>query len=248
MSAGATIHSEIHRDLPREGPGDAASTRRAWLATGLTGSARILDVGCGPGAQTLDLAAVSAGYITALDIDRSYLLELSNRLRSAQVAHRVDIVQASMFAMPFRRHSFDIVWSEGAMYFLGFARALREWRRLIRRRGYIAATHLSWLEDAMPDEPRRFWARAFPDMQSIDDKVAAAAAAGFDLVEQFALPESAWWSGYYRPMEQRLAALRKKYRDDNEAMTAIENSQAEIELYRRFSRYYGYVFYVLRVR
>ena len=248
MAAGATILSEIHRDLPREGPGDAASTRRAWMATGLTGSARILDVGCGPGAQTVDLANVSTGRITALDISRPYLHELRNRLCAARLAHRVDVVQASMFTMPFRPACFDVIWSEGAIYFLGFERALRDWRRLIRRRGYISVTHLSWLDRVAPDEPRRFWARAFPEMQGIDDNVAAAVDAGFDVVDRFALPESAWWDGYYGPMEQRLAALREKYRDDNEAMTAIENSQAEIELYRRFSRYYGYVFYVLCVR
>ena len=44
---------EIHQGLPREGPGDFDSTRRALaLLGGLPERPRILDIGCGPGMQT----------------------------------------------------------------------------------------------------------------------------------------------------------------------------------------------------
>jgi hypothetical protein len=69
---------------------------------------------------------------------------------------------------------------------------------------------------------------------------------GFEPIEVFTLPESAWWDDYYRPMEARLAVLRPQYRDDAEALAVIDSSAEQIDLYRRFSCCYGYVFYVLR--
>jgi ubiquinone/menaquinone biosynthesis C-methylase UbiE len=246
--ARAAIFAEIHQHLPREGPGDTASTRRAWRAIGLPGAGRILDVGCGPGAQTIDLAAVASAHITALDADAAYLNELRGRALTAGVGDQVHLVRASMFEMPFEDGCFDVIWSEGAIYLLGFERALREWRRLLRSGGGVAVTHLSWLEATVPDEPRTFWARGFPQMRRIDDNAAIAAACGFELIEHFVLPESAWWEPYYTPLEARLETLRHRYAGDEDALQVIETSGQQIELFRRFARYYGYVFYVLRIR
>src|SRR4051812_5655606 len=116
--ARAAVFAEIHRHLPREGPGDAECTRRAWQTIRLPGAGRILDVGCGPGAQTMDLAAVASAHITALDVDTAYLNELCGRALTAGVRDHVHPVRASMFEMPFDDGGFDVIWSEGAIYIL----------------------------------------------------------------------------------------------------------------------------------
>jgi len=238
----------IHKDLPREGPGDGASTRRAFhLLTGLPEAGRILDVGCGPGQQTIDLADLSRGSIVALDTHRPYLDVLRARAIDAGVAHRVQLLQASMFDVPLANGSVDAIWAEGSIYIIGFERGLREWPRLLRRGGYVAATHLSWLSSDVPDEPRNFWARDYPAMTTVDENLAIAQTCGFDVVGFFTLPESAWWDNYYGPMERRLASLREQHDGDGEALSVIERSQEQITLYRRFPRYYGYVFYILRI-
>ena len=243
------VFFKIHSGLPREGPGDSASTHRAYRRIGeLPASARILDVGCGPGAQTIDLAKVTPSRIVALDNHRPYLEQLDARVRRAGLSRRVRSVQASMFTMPFRNEAFDVVWAEGAIYVLGFERALKEWRALLRPGGYLAATHLSWLVTDVPSEPREFWERNYPAIRHVDENVAACREHGFDLVDRFTLPESAWWSDYYAPMEGRLVALRDEYARDDAALAVIEESREQIELYRRFARHYGYVFYVLRAR
>ena len=41
--------------------------------------------------------------------------------------------------------------------------------------------------------------------------------------------------------------LREKYRANIEAMSVLEMEQKEIDLFRKYSNYYGYVFYVMRV-
>lgn len=248
-TGGVTLLHEIHSGLPRESPGDAASTRRAFLTIrGLPAAPRVLDVGCGPGAQTLDLAAVTAGRICAFDIHRPYLDEVRARAKAARVAERVQIVQASMLAMPFAPESFDLVWAEGSIYLAGFETALREWRGLLRRGGFMAASELSWLDPDAPEKPRAFWNRHYPAMQTIEQNIAAAKDSGFNVIDSFTLPESAWWADYYGPMEARLSALRERYANDAKALASIASSQSEIDLYRRFARHYGYVFYVLQRR
>jgi tRNA G46 methylase TrmB len=51
------IFFEVHNDLPREGPGDNKSTRKAYLTLPvILEKPRVLDIGCGPGMQTVELA------------------------------------------------------------------------------------------------------------------------------------------------------------------------------------------------
>jgi SAM-dependent methyltransferase len=243
------IFFSIHTDLPREGPGDRASTRRAFsLLSPLASAARILDVGCGPGQQTIDLAALHRGSIVALDTHRPYLDALHARCVAAGVAHRVSRLRASMLAVPLAGRSVDVIWAEGSIYIVGFERGLREWRPLLKPGGCVAATHLSWLSSDIPAEPRAFWARNYPAMTTIDANLAIARACGFEVAEHFTLPESAWWDEYYDPMEARLRVLRATHRGDDEALGIIASTQAQIDLFRRFAWSYGYVFYVLRLR
>jgi SAM-dependent methyltransferase len=207
---------------------------------------RLLDVGCGPGTPTIDLATASSASVTALDNHRPYLERLRERAQAAGVSRRIQTVQASMFSLPFRQDTFDLIWSEGAIFILGFERGLEEWRALLRPGGRLAVTHLSWLTPDIPREPLSFWSRNYPAIRSVDDNLGIATRSGFEPIEVFTLPESAWWDDYYRPMEARLAVLRPQYRDDAEALAVIDSSAEQIDLYRRFSRCYGYVFYVLR--
>ena len=60
---------ELFSGLPRQGPGTAEGTRRALrLVPDVGPRTRVLDVGCGTGAQTLVLADSSPSRIVAVDI------------------------------------------------------------------------------------------------------------------------------------------------------------------------------------
>jgi len=243
------IFREIHSHLPREGPGDRASTLRAYhRTTALPRTGRILDIGCGPGTQTIDLASASDAGIVALDIYRPYIDQLLARVQAAGASSRVHAVQASMLDLPFADGHFDIVWAEGSIYLAGFDRGLREWRRLLRPGGYVAVTHLSWLSTNFPEKPRTFWEQHYPAMRTVEHNENVAAACGYQVVDVFTLPESAWWNDYYGPLEGRLASLRDTYSGDEQALAVIDDTQEQIDLFRGFAQYYGYVFYVLRAR
>lgn len=131
----------IHSDLPREGPGDNASTARAYdMMRELPDAPTILDIACGPGMQTLELARLGAGRVTAVDLHQPFLDELGRRARATGLADYIDARRASMFDLPFEDAAFDVVWCEGALYMMGFRHGLTAWRRLLKPGGYVAVT------------------------------------------------------------------------------------------------------------
>lgn len=241
-----TIFWEIHSGLPREGPGDNESTRRAFrLANELPRQPRILDVGCGPGMQTIELAQISDGTIAALDTHQPFLDELERRARAVSLSDRVKTVRGSMSSMPFRDDAFDLIWSEGAMYMIGFREGLAAWKRLLTPRGYVAVTEPCWLETDIPDVVKAHWAE-YPAMTTIESTRKIIGESGFREIGHFVLPDSSWWDDYYDPMARRLVMLREKYRGDPGALSVIEESERELAVHREYSHLYGYVFFVMQ--
>lgn len=236
----------IHQGLPQEAPGSEGSTMRALsLVPSLPARPKILDVGCGPGRQTLILARETGGEITAVDNHQPYLDELQTRAQNQGLDDRIRTECRSMDDMRFDDASFDLIWAEGSIYIIGFQSGLASWRRLLRPEGSMAVTEVSWLVDSPPEEVTSFFAEAYPAMQTVAGNTEMILESGYSLVDMFTLPESAWWDGYYGPMEKRIAELREKYSGDTAALEALAEEEKEIDLYRRYSDTYGYVFYVM---
>jgi SAM-dependent methyltransferase len=249
------IFFEIHRNLPRQGPGDSQSTARAFfMLPELPPEPRILDVGCGPGMQTRDLLRLSRGTVYAVDTHFPFLEELWHNLRSeAATSRRMRDAQgrlirilASMSSLPFCAQAFDLIWSEGAIYIMGFDQGLTSWRPHIRPGGCLVVSEISWFKADAPPELRSFWASMYPAMRSVEANLEAVQEAGYQVVGHFVLPAASWWPNYYAPLQERVRFLRDKYRSDPETLRLLDEEQQEIELFRRYSAWYGYVFYVAR--
>lgn len=239
---------EIHRDLPREGPGDGASTLRALaLAAPLAPAPRVLDVACGPGAQTLDLAAAMPGAsIVALDLHRPYLDQLDRRAAARGLSGRITTTVGDMAAMDFEPASFDLIWCEGAAYIMGLPAALGDWKRLLKPGGKLALTEAVWLAPDPPAPVLANWAE-YPAMGDVATVRALFAACGYELLGDFVLPKSAWWTDYYLPLEARVAEFENAFVDDREARSVWREARDEIDCYRRYSKYFGYSFFVARI-
>ena len=69
---------------------------------------------------------------------------------------------------------------------------------------------------------------------------------GLKLITHFTLPKSAWLDNYYRPMQKRLANLRKKYKGDSIAKSVFDEFQKEIDIYNEYSDHYSYEFFVMQ--
>jgi SAM-dependent methyltransferase len=238
---------EIFEDLPRQGPGDYESTKKAFLMLeGLPKDPEILDVGCGVGKQTLALAGLISGRIIAVDNHEPFLAQLREKVRSGKYDAVVQTHQGDMAALDFPAGSFDVIWSEGAAYIMGFANALEKWRPLLRPAGSMVISEIVWFEKEPPREVSEYWANEVPDMKYFEDNFPVIARAGYSVVGYFPLPSESWWSDYYHPLEKKLAEMRTTYRDDTEAQGLLDSFQTEMEMHRKYSPYFGYGFYVMR--
>jgi serine/threonine-protein kinase HipA len=236
---------ELYQGLPREGPGSDASTLRALQAVpNLPPRPRVLDLGCGPGKQTLVLARALQTTITASDTHQPFLDELTQRADAQGLSELVETRNISMDASDEPVASVDLVWSEGAAYCIGVTRALELWRPLVRPGGAVVFSEATWLTDNPPDEVRLFWQEAYPGIRTISGNVARAEGAGYRVTTTFPLPSKDWWTEYYTPLESRMQTLRDGGDVEPDLRAVIEESGKEIDMFRRFSDSYGYVFYV----
>ncbi len=241
------VFFDVHSGLPREGPGNRASTARALAMAGvLPPQAKVLDIACGPGMQTMDLAdLLPEAKITAIDSHAPFVEEANRRAAARGVGSRVTAALGDMGSLAFPAASFDLVWCEGAAYIMGVAKALRAWRPLLNPGGKLALSEAVWLRADPPDELRRCWSEDYPDMGDVPACRRLVRDCGYELLGDFVLPEEAWWEHYYTPKEQRVARLASKYADDPAAEAVLRECLEGIISYRKYSAYYGYVFLVM---
>ena len=241
------IFFEIHKDLPREGPGDNESTRKAFtFLEDLPSNPYILDIGCGPGMQTIQLAKLIDGKIIAIDTHQPFLDDLDRNAEKAGVRDKIETINKSMFKMDFEEGQFDIIWSEGAAYIYGFENALKDWHIFLKNNGYIVVSEASWLKKNPPSEIRDFWNEAYPDIKLIEENKDRIKNSGYKLISYLVLPESSWWENYYIPLEKRITELKTKYQSNEEVEKQLDEELIEIEMFRKYSDYYGYVFYIMQ--
>ena len=237
----------IHNRLPREGPGDNKSTKKAYkLLKDLPKNPRILDVGCGPGMQTVELAKLSGGQIVALDFHDPFLEQLRESIKKEGINYRIKVLKGDMCNLKFEDGSFDVIWSEGAIFIVGFEKGLREWKRLLTPKGYVVVSELSWLKHDAPKEPNEYMKQMYPVIKTIEGNIEIIQNRGYRLVNSFVLPSKSWWDNYLTPIETKLPFLKTRYKDDKEALQVITNEETEIEMFRKYADYYGYVFYIMQ--
>ena len=238
---------ELHEGLPRLGPGNDESTLKALgFCEHRPSEPEILDIGCGTGAQTLALAANTNGHIIATDLIPAFLAQLDKNLARRGLEERIEIREADMNELPFPEASFDLIWSEGAIYIMGFDNGLTEWRPLVKPGGYLVVSEVSWFRPDRPQEVQEFWNQNYPAIRTVDENLAAATERGWVLVGNFHLPKEGWVEEYYRRLEGRLAAFRQANVDDPDALGVADLTELEMTMYSRYSDFYGYEFYILR--
>lgn len=238
---------ELCEALSRCGPGDNEFTRRAFSAIGkVVKQSLILDIGCGPGVQTLELARISNGKIIALDNHQAFLDTLIERARNEGLEEKIILKNMSMMDMDFEENTFDIIWSEGALYFMGFQNGLKRCHQLLKDKGHLAVTELVYTAPNPPDAVMRYFEYEYPDIKNIEGKIEVIEKEGFKLISNFTLPESAWFKDYYFPIEKELPRLNKKYEGNETALGVFEGFRNEIDFYRKYSKYYGYEFFVMQ--
>lgn len=240
------IFFEVFEPLPRQGPGNLASLQRALaLCAELPASPCVLDLGCGSGAQTIHLAFLTQGAIVAVDRHAPLIERLRAKVDERGLSARVDARVGDMSALDLPAESFDLVWSEGALYNLGLAAALPRCAGLLRLGGYLAFTEAVWTATDAPPEVREAFAD-YATMGRVEDVLPLIRESGLSLVDHFDLPDEAWWDDFYSPMDRQIEKLRVKYAGDAKALAALDEVAKEPAMHRRNGHHYGYTFFVAR--
>jgi cyclopropane fatty-acyl-phospholipid synthase-like methyltransferase len=237
---------ELYGSLPRGGPGDNASTRKAFeRMESLPPEPRILDIGCGPGMQTVELLRLSRGTVVALDLLPQMISRVKQAAASAGFAHRLETVTADMNQMAFDPASFDVIWSEGAIYFMGFEKGLARVKELVKPGGYVAVSEAVWLQSDPPREAVEFW-REYSEIDTVEKKVDVISGLGYECINHFVLPASSWTESYYDPLAEQISKYEQPWKGIPEAEDVLAEARNELSVFGKYWRYYSYAFFVMR--
>ncbi len=239
-----SIIYDYFSDTERQGPGSPGITIKALsFIDGLSEKSKIADVGCGTGGQTIVLAQNTAGKITGVELWPDFINQFNQNAQNLNLQDRMKGVVGNMENLPFEEEELDLIWSEGAIYNIGFERGLNEWRKFLKPGGYIAVTENTWFSDERPAEIQDFWQKAYPEIDTIPNKIAQMQKAGYLPVATFVVPE-ACWTNYYNQQPQMQASFLKKYAGNKTAEEFISYQRHEAELFFKYKAYYGYAFYI----
>lgn len=239
---------DLHRNAERQGPGGPDETRLALTLSGLRGSRdlKIADIGCGTGASTLVLAQELDASITAVDFLPEFLAELETAAHSLELSDRITTLAASMDSLPFADQSLDVIWSEGAIYNLGFETGIQAWRRFLKPGGILAVSELTWLTEERPAELQEHWDREYPEVDTASAKMGLLEKHGYSPMGYFSLPEHCWLENYYRPLQACFDAFLERNGNSASAQAIVAAEEGEIGLYERHSAFQSYGFYIAR--
>jgi ubiquinone/menaquinone biosynthesis C-methylase UbiE len=217
------LSSEIDKDHFRERLNQY--TRRAYQMLPKIKNPHILDVGCGSGVPTIELAKLSDGEIIGIDINQSLLDKLNRKIEEEGFSSRVKTVKCSLFEINFLDESFNIIWAEGSIWIIGFEKGLKEWRRLLKPNGFLVV---------------------HDEIRTVSNKLKKITSCGYKLVNYFSLPEDAHWTEYYRPLEIRIKELYTKYKNNSEALKILKKHQNEIDTVKRNPKEHSSAFYIMQ--
>lgn len=239
---------EAFEGMSRMAPGSEASTQNAADSLNRRDEElAILDIGCGNGIHSLLLARLfPKAVITAVD-NHGPFIDILNRSAAEQgLSHRVKGQVADMFKLPFAPASFDLIWSEGAIYIIGFQQGLQEWKHLLKPGGALICSEAVWLRETPSPEIYQFWKAEYPEIDTVERKLQQVAEAGYSCLGYFVMPSSDWLR-YYEPLQQNLNNMKEREGHLLVVQEVTNVLQREIDLYHQYGNEYSYAFFVMKV-
>jgi len=207
---------------------------------------KIADMGCGTGASTVLLAQLLNAQVTAVDFLQDFLDVLESRAENRGLSERISALCCSMDSVPFGDEEFDVIWSEGAIYNIGFEKGVREWRRYLKVGGLLVVSEITWLTASRPMELRKYWESEYPEIDVASSKIGVLEKNGYYPIGYFVLPEHCWLENYDRPMQDSFEDFLARNGNSDDAQAIVEAEKREIELYEKYKSHYGYGVYIAR--
>lgn len=239
---------DLHKQSHRQGPGGDAETEKALnlAIVDRTAPLKVADIGCGTGASALILAKLLNARITAVDFLQDFLSVLEEKAANTGVADRVSTLACSMDNLPFADEELDVIWSEGAIYNIGFEKGVADWRRYLKAGGLLVASEITWITDSRPQELQDHWNSEYPEIDVASAKIRVLEKHGYSPVGYFVLPEHCWLDQYYLPMQASFEDFLNRNGNSEEARAIVAAEQREIDLYETYKAYISYGVYVAK--
>ena len=239
---------DLHKHGDRQGPGGNSETERAIMLASLDASRglKIADLGCGTGASTLCLANALNAEIFAVDFVPEFIERLQQNVEASGLNQRVHPQVGSMDNVQFSRNEFDVIWSEGAIYNIGFERGINYWRQFLKPQGILAVSEITWLTDRRPHEIQDYWKSQYPEIDTASSKIRILEGSGYTPLGYFVLPEYCWFEHYYHPLQSRFDEFIDRHSNADDARALVEAEIQEIKVFEKFKAYFGYGFYIAK--
>lgn len=235
---------DLHLGTQRQGPGSKADTLKALqLIPNSQNIKTVADLGCGTGGQTLTLAQHLPADIVAVDLFKEFLEELKSNAKKEGASHQIKTLQKSIDDLVFTEE-FDLIWSEGAIYNLGFKKGIQLWKDYLKPGGYLAVSEITWITEKRPQEIEDFWNNAYPEISQAKNKITDLEENGYNLVGYFSLPPESWMETYYNPLQKTFPTFLERHENSELAQKVVQEYQDEIALFKKYSKYYSYGFYI----
>ena len=239
---------DLHKNANRQGPGGDAETEKALSLAMIDRAAplKIADIGCGTGASTLLLARLLNAQITAVDFLQDFLVVLEGRAERMGLSRKITPLCCSMDNLPFENEEYDVLWSEGAIYNIGFEKGVKDWNPYLKVGGLLVVSEITWITGSRPSELQKYWDEEYPEIDVASSKIAVLEKNGYSPIGYFVLPEHCWLENYYRPMQNSFKDFLNRNGNSEEARAIVEAENREIELYEKYKAHYSYGVYIAR--
>ena len=239
---------DLHKRAKRQGPGGDVETRKAIDLAMLDPSAplKVADIGCGTGASTIQLARLLNAKITAIDFLPEFIEVLKGKAENEGLSKKINPLVCSMENLQFDDEEYDVIWSEGAIYNIGFEKGINDWRRFLKPGGLLVVSEITWTTSDRPSEIQKYWEAEYPEIDTASSKINILEKNGYSPVAYFVLQERCWLENYYRPLQNSFAEFIVRNANNENAQAIVETEKKEISLYEKFKKYYSYGVYVAR--
>lgn len=236
---------DLHRATERQGPGSTEDSLKALSLINFESNTplKIAEIGCGTGASAILLAQNLNAEIQAIDLFPQFLQVLKEKTKSLELSDRIEAVEASMEDLPFEREELDLIWSEGAVYNMGFEKGIKAWKHFLKKGGFLVISEITWTSNSRPSDLEKYWSEAYAEIGRASEKISILEGNGYNLKGYFYLEEDSW-ENYYRELEEQFEGFLERHEYSEAALNIVKENKAEINLYRRNKGHVSYGFYI----
>lgn len=238
---------DFFEKMPRQGPGSEKLTKKLLQKFRylLPSNPIAADMGCGNGAATLILAEQGIS-ITGVDIHQPFLDDMMQKAKDKGLERLVKKHQSSMIETNFANNSLDLIWSEGAVFTVGFENALKAFFPILKSGGLLGVSDCFYFQKNTPKEVEKQWQEWDATIKTVAESLEISEKLGYRFIHSEKLTPENWEESFYQPMEKLIASIETDKSSPPDLLEMAKRQRYEMNFFRKNNGFYGYVFHILQ--